>query len=223
MFLGLTVGVKWSGLWFLAFFGLMTVIWDVGARRLIGVRRPWLATLLRDAIPAFVIVVGIASVTYLLTWTGWFVTDGGWARDWAAKNPGQGVLWLPEALRSLWHYHQEAWGFHVNLTSPHSYQSNPWSWPVMGRPTSFFYESYPNGVNGCTADQCASEVIALGNPIVWWGATIAMFHQAWRWLARRDWRAGAVWVGFSPAGSRGCCSRAARSSRSTPSPSRRSS
>ena len=194
--LGLTIGTKWSGLWFLALFGLMTVVWDVGARRIVGVRRPWLATFLKDAWPAAIVMVGVAAAVYLACWWGWLVSDDGWGRQWAAENPGEGLLWLPEALRSLWHYHQEAWGFHVGLSSPHSYQSNPWSWPLQARPTSFFYESYKLGEKGCEVDSCAAEVIALGNPIVWWAATAALVHQAWRWLARRDWRSGAVLVGF---------------------------
>ena len=37
--LGLCTGTKWSGLFFLAAFGLMSVWWDMGARRAAGVRR----------------------------------------------------------------------------------------------------------------------------------------------------------------------------------------
>ncbi len=35
--LGLSTGVKWSGLYFVVFFGLLTVLWDMGARRAAGV------------------------------------------------------------------------------------------------------------------------------------------------------------------------------------------
>jgi dolichyl-phosphate-mannose-protein mannosyltransferase len=190
--LGLALGVKWSGLWFIAAFGLMTVLWDVGTRRAVGVRRPWAATLLRSAPPAVVSIVVVAAGVYLLTWSGWFLTDGGWDRTWADGQPDS---WIPGPLRSLAHYHQEAWNFHVNLTSDHSYQSNAWSWVLQTRPTSFFYESYDNGQNGCTVDQCSAEVVALGNPIIWWAGALALLHQVWRWAARRDWRAGAVLVG----------------------------
>jgi len=196
VFLGLTIGTKWSGLWFLALFALLTIAWDVGARRVIDIRHPLVSMLVRDAVPAFVYLVVVAGITYLVTWTGWFLTDGGWDRNWAASNPTEGLLFLPEALRSLVHYHLEAWHFHVGLTSPHSYQSNAWSWPVQGRPTSFYYESYKNGENGCTVDSCSAAVTALGNPIIWWAATVALVHQLWRWIAHRDWRSGAVIVGF---------------------------
>ena len=61
-------------------------------------------------------------------------------------------------------------GFHTGLIEKHSYQANPWNWLVMGRPTSFFYES----PKGCGADACAQEVLALGTPLLWWSATIAV-------------------------------------------------
>jgi dolichyl-phosphate-mannose--protein O-mannosyl transferase len=39
-------------------------------------------------------------------------------------------------------------------------------------------------------------VIALGNPVIWWAAVLALFHQVWRWAGVRDWRAGAALCGF---------------------------
>ena len=192
--LGLACSVKWSGLWFVAFFILMSLVWDVSARRVVGVGRPWRATILRDAPATGLVMVAIVAVVYLASWTGWFVTDGGYQRDWAAGHPGSII---PEALRSLWHYHAEAWRFHVGLSSGHPYASNPLSWFVQARPTSFYFESVKDGSLGCPTDNCSSAVTALGNPIIWWFGLLAVIHQAWRWLGRRDWRSGAVLVGIA--------------------------
>jgi dolichyl-phosphate-mannose--protein O-mannosyl transferase len=192
--LGLACGVKWSGLWFLALFALMSVVWDVSARRAIGVRRPWLSTILRDAPAAGLSFVAIAAVVYLATWTGWLVTDGGWARDWAAANADSVV---PAALRSLWHYHAEAWRFHVGLNSGHAYASNAMGWPFMARPTAFYWDTIKDGTRGCPTDNCVAETVALANPIIWWAGSLAMVHQLWRWIGRRDWRSGAVLVGIA--------------------------
>ncbi|MHB1164224.1 MAG: dolichyl-phosphate-mannose--protein mannosyltransferase [Candidatus Nanopelagicales bacterium] len=192
--LGLATGVKWSGLWFLALFALMTVVWDVSARRAIGVRMPWRATLLRDAPAAAASFLLIAAVVYLATWSGWLLTDGGWGRDWAASQPPSAI---PAALRSLLNYHAAAWNFHVGLNSGHAYDSNAMSWPLMARPTAFYWDAIKDGSRGCPTDNCAAEVLALGNPIIWWAAIGAMLHQAWRWLGRRDWRSGAVLVGIA--------------------------
>ena len=189
--LGLACGVKWSGLWFLAFFAIMTVVWDVSARRAVGVQRPWTATLVRDAPLAALSFVGIAAAVYLMTWTGWFLSSDGYARTWA-----QGEWPAMVALRSLWHYHAEAWHFHVNLDSGHAYASNALSWPFQTRPTAFYWHAIENGGEGCPVNHCAAEVLALGNPIIWWAAIAAILHQLWRWIGRRDWRSGAVLVGI---------------------------
>jgi dolichyl-phosphate-mannose-protein mannosyltransferase len=192
--LGLACGVKWSGLWFLALFAIMTVIWDVSARRAIGVRRPWVATLVRDAPGAALSMVSIAGIVYLSSWTGWFLTTGGWDRNWAVAHPPSII---PTALRSLWHYHAEAWRFHVGLDSGHAYGSNALSWPFMTRPTAFYWNSIKEVTPDCPSGNCAAEVLALSNPIIWWAAVFAVIHQAWRWVGRRDWRSGAVLVGIA--------------------------
>ncbi len=192
--LGLACGVKWSALWFVAFFILLTLVWDVSARRAIGVRRPWLATILRDAPATGLSMLAIVIVVYVSTWSGWLLTDGGWSRDWAADHPSSLV---PEALRSLWHYHAEAWRFHIGLNSEHPYASNALSWLFQARPTSFYYDSIKDGSLGCSTDNCSAAVTALGNPLIWWIGIVAIIHQAWRWIGRRDWRSGAVLAGIA--------------------------
>ena len=81
----------------------------------------------------------------------------------------------------------------MGLDSDHSYKSSAWSWPVMTRPTSFYYEA-PTGT--CGADRCSEEVLALGNPIIWWAGLLALLHNAWRAVAGRDWRSGALLAGY---------------------------
>jgi dolichyl-phosphate-mannose-protein mannosyltransferase len=194
--LGLACATKWSGLYALAAFGLLTVLWDVGARRSVGVRAPLRAALVRDAGPAFLSLVGVAVVVYLASWTGWFLGEGGWDRAWAA---GRDTAWpvVPAALRSLWHYHAEAWRFHVGLETPHPYQANPWSWLVQGRPMLFVNNETPRGQGGCPADTCTAWASGLGTPLLWWAGTLALAYVLWRWGAGRDWRAGAVLAGVA--------------------------
>ncbi|MFJ3903302.1 dolichyl-phosphate-mannose--protein mannosyltransferase [Streptomyces sp. NPDC090025] len=202
--LGLAAGTKWNGLYIMAAFGLMAVLWDVAARRMAGAVRPYATVARRDLIPAFVSVVPVAVATYVASWTGWILTDRGYFRHWAAEQDrvtGGGTWsWLPEWLRSLWHYETEVYKFHVGLSTPHTYESNPWSWIVLGRPVSYFYESPSPGTAGCPADakeKCAQEVLALGTPLLWWAACFAILYVLWRWVFRRDWRAGAIACGIA--------------------------
>ncbi|MFE9129821.1 dolichyl-phosphate-mannose--protein mannosyltransferase [Streptomyces sp. NPDC007148] len=203
--LGLAIGTKWNGLYFLAAFCVMAVLWDYSARKVAGARQSATAVLTRDLGLTFLATVPVAICVYLVSWIGWILSpadgSGGYFRNWAATD-GKGGTWafLPDWLRSLWHYEHEVYLFHVGLSSPHTYQSNPWSWLVVGRPVSYFYESPSPGEAGCPADagdKCAREVLAIGTPLLWWAACFAILYILWRWAFRRDWRAGAIACGIA--------------------------
>ncbi|AYY14828.1 phospholipid carrier-dependent glycosyltransferase [Actinobacteria bacterium YIM 96077] len=194
--LGLACGTKWSGVYVVAVFGLMTVFWEISARRAAGIRSPALNSLLRDGPVAFVTIVGSALLTYVVSWWGWIFSGNAWGRTWAAENPPSGLGGLaPNWLRSLWHYHSQIWDFHTNLTSEHNYESSAWTWLYLGRPVSFDYQSLDRGEAGCTAEQCSQEVLALGNPVLWWAACAALIVCLAMWFLRRDWRPGAILAG----------------------------
>lgn len=198
LLLGMACASKWNGLWFVAVFGLASVLWDVGARRAAGACRPFSGALLRDSVPAFASLVIVPFVVYLVSWTGWFLSDAKHAyfRDWAAQNGGGWPIPGGQALRSLWHYHVEAYTFDVNLHAFHPYSANPWSWVILGRPISYYYEGPKLGQSGCTAAQCSQAILAIGNPVIWWGAVGAIFVLLGLWAGRRDWRAGAILAGI---------------------------
>jgi len=192
VFLGLAASTKWNGLYFLVFFVVLTVLWDVGSRRVAGARRPYLAVLRKDLGWSVLSVVPVAVVTYVATWTGWFLSDDGYGRHWA-DGRGGAWSWTPAPLRSLWHYESGVYRFNIGLHIPHKYQSNPWSWPVQGRPVLFHYQSPEPGTDGChSTTDCSQSVLALGTPLLWWAACCALVYLLYRWALRRDWRAGAV-------------------------------
>ncbi|NVK79089.1 dolichyl-phosphate-mannose--protein mannosyltransferase [Streptomyces morookaense] len=213
--LGLACATKWNGAVFLAAFGLMIVLWDAGSRRTAGALRPWRSTLRRDVPWAFLSTVPVALGVYVASWTGWFAKSGtfspslgwqhsGYDRHYAETEGGHSahgfLAGILNPLRSLWHYEQQVWDFNTTLSSPHTYQSNPWSWLVQARPVSYFYESPKPGQDGCptdAVDKCAREVLALGTPLLWWAACFAVLYLLYRWAFRRDWRAGAVLCGVA--------------------------
>ena len=160
IFFGLALATKWSALYFIALFALVTLFRLLKATpvkeslREVGIR-----ILQFGFLP-----LGI----YLTSWAGWLFSDRGWNRDYAS-NP----------LASLFYYHKQMLDFHTSLVEKHSYQANPWGWLIMKRPTSFFYES----PQGCGSTSCSQEVLALGTPVLWWSATIALLFLIglWAW------------------------------------------
>jgi dolichyl-phosphate-mannose--protein O-mannosyl transferase len=157
--LGLAVATKWSGLYFLALFAVIAlyrVFTLHTGRKLI---KPALKSILQYAILPLSI--------YFSSWSGWFISNRGWARDYSSN-----------VIASFAHYHSQMLGFHTGLVEKHSYQANPWSWIVMGRPTSFYYQSPKD----CGADKCAQEVLALGTPFLWWVGAIALAVAIGFWI-----------------------------------------
>jgi len=195
--LGLCAGTKWSGLFFLVAFGLMTVFWDMGARRAVGVRHWFMSAVVTDGLWAALVMCSTAVVTYLASWVGWFRSPLGYDRQWGAIHPSRDTPWVPDAVRSLWHYHQEIYTFHVNLHDNHPYRTNPWSWVIQGRPTSFFYEGPKRGDEGCAVAQCSKAITSIGTVSIWWLGAAAIFVLAFYWIFKRDWRAGGILAGLA--------------------------
>jgi dolichyl-phosphate-mannose--protein O-mannosyl transferase len=148
-----------------------------------------------------VLMVPLFLATYLATWAGWLASDRGWDAKWASAPINQfwGIFNLvPQKLQSLWHYHQEALNFHVNLHTPHSYASNPLTWLLLYRPTSFFYEGAANGEAGCTfSEGCSSAITALGNPVIWYAALIALVLLVIRYFKHRESVPGLILLGIA--------------------------
>lgn len=169
--LGAATAIKWSGVYFLAVFCLYIV-----GRFAFATRDFW-ATV-QKATATFFVTVPLAFATYLASWTGWFVSSGGYGK---AANPNPFI--------ALWQYHQGAYNFHVNLTSGHPYSANPFTWLFMIRPTSFFYESCGTG--------CSTAITAIGNPLIWWGGAVAVITVFLTWVTKRDRVSGLVLLGLA--------------------------
>jgi len=183
---GCGLGVKWSAAFFLPVFIILVVAWEVGARRSAGVRRPWRDTFL-DETGWLLLSLVLAAFTYVATWTGWFLGDSGYGRHRIAAEGGTEVPVLG-ALMNLWRYHTDALTFHRGLEAPHTYQSWPWQWLLIGRPVAFYWSN----AGPCGAPNCAAEVVLIGTPVLWWSFLLALPLLVWFGLARRDWRAFAI-------------------------------
>lgn len=166
LLLGLALGTKWSAIYFIV---------------------ALLGYLLIKNRKSLLLYIPIIPSVYLLSWTGWFISDSGWDRQ-SSGNP----------LVALFNYHREILNFHTGLTTDHSYEASPWNWLLLGRPTSFFYAAPKT----CGADSCSQEVLALGTPLIWWFGLIAIFVTIGYFISRRERSAGlilmALFVNYLP-------------------------
>ena len=153
--LGAGAAVKWTGFIFLAVFV---------AYFLVASRWNWRVLL----------SVPVALVTYLATWTCWFLTQG-----WGFRQN--------DVIGSFIDYHQQMYHFHSTLSMVHPYQSNPLTWLAMIRPTSFFFEESGAGV---------SAINPIGNPVIWL-AGLASLGFLFGWFVQyRDKLSLLVFSGF---------------------------
>ncbi|WP_353055622.1 phospholipid carrier-dependent glycosyltransferase [Leucobacter sp. CX87] len=159
---GLAAGVKWSGMFALAAFLLLTVVRDALVRaRLHPVGRaprPVLGATLQTLVTG-AIALPAAAAAYLATWLGWILTPGGWARQ-------DGSNWFV----ALWQFHVETITWHETLSAPHPYRSDPWTWPLGLRPTAMYSEELPGGL--------ISVISPIPNPIVTWAGVAALITLA---------------------------------------------
>jgi dolichyl-phosphate-mannose--protein O-mannosyl transferase len=196
---GLDAAVKWSGIYFLAALAIYTVAVDVFARRDAGISFWVSGTLLKQAPTTFLLTVPIAIGAYLTTWTGWFVTKGGYDRQFAnqAGNAWTGPFaWVPHVWQSFYQFEYQVYQYNINEHSPHPYAANPLTWLLMIRPTSMYFSSANYGQHGCTASFCGSSITGIANPLIWYAGVAAAVYLVYRLTRYREWRVGIILAGL---------------------------
>lgn len=78
--------------------------------------------------------------------------------------------------------------YHLGVHQQHPYMSSPASWPLMARPIAFWYEDYGDGTRG--------HILAVGNPVLWWGFLAAAPALLGLILGRRRWQDLVVALGY---------------------------
>jgi dolichyl-phosphate-mannose--protein O-mannosyl transferase len=104
--------------------------------------------------------VGIPMVIYVLSYSvTWFSGD---------TTP---VEWVQRQLDIM--------KFHRELSDPHDFASHPIGWPLMIRPVPYFWAVRPDGRE--------FQILAVGNPALWWSFVVALPALLVVWWRERNW------------------------------------
>ena len=167
--LGCALATKWSGAYVLPFAAGLTAWWEYRRRLDRGDDRRTAAegTLWGEG-PSIIAAFALIPVAvYVASSAGAFVTG--------AVTP---LSWWQDQLRVL--------DFHANLAAGHPYASSALSWLADRRPVAYFYaKPQVGGVPG------ASEVLAVGHPLVFFGIVPVWVWATFEWARGRG--AALVW------------------------------
>jgi hypothetical protein len=181
--LGCALATRWSSLYAWGLTGLLLLYHAWRVRRLQWVETPSadLRGLWRDLRAAnpvgmarYVLLVVatmglIPVVIYLATYIPYVLQGQG---DWAYKLFSAGDATRGWTKVIAWQ--KDMWGYHANLNATHPYSSPWWSWPMMLRPTWYYFHDWKgspmNGLSG---------IWAIGNAAIWWASIPALIYVAY--------------------------------------------
>lgn len=158
---GAAIASKWPGVYLLAGVIMLTLWWESGRS---GERDR--GRTIRAALPSVLLAFAVVpAIVYIASYAGviegrvfalpW--EHGSWARAFAGRQ------WF--MLR-----------FHAGQFLQNPWQSPAWSWLLLRRPVLYYLSE---------SDQGLREILALGNPLVWWPAILAVGAAAAQWIRRR--------------------------------------
>jgi dolichyl-phosphate-mannose-protein mannosyltransferase len=160
--LGLALSTRWTSLWAWGFLGLVFLALRAQAWRTpppeFGAEErgsPW-----REAALCALAFGLLPLLVYLLSYLPWM----------AQAEPHTAADWW-QRVQDVARTQRDIWSYHANLRATHNYFSPWWTWPLLYRPTWYFWWSGPGVVRG---------IVALGNPALWWAALPA---SAWALVA----------------------------------------
>jgi dolichyl-phosphate-mannose-protein mannosyltransferase len=149
---GMAMSIKWTGATFLALIVILEALRLWHDRHHVAIRRSALAPLAAlVAIPFLIYYAAFAAHFALLT-------KPGPGDAFMSPQFRQGELSTAEKFTEL---NAQMYDSNQRLTATHPYSSKWYTWPFMVRPIFYWVKD-------------SSRIYLLGNPVVWWGSTIAL-------------------------------------------------
>lgn len=174
---GAAVAVKWSGGLGLLAAIVISLTWETTRRAHAGSTRGrafWRA-LAQESFALVVAFVLIPIAVYVITYLPWLHHF-----DWRVSELIDQQIRIAKyhlfELRTLAEDPQTG-----TLTPTHYAYSRPWTWLVMTRPVPITWQDAGTSIR---------QLLAIGNPVVFWGSVWALPYLAYAWRRKRDWVPG---------------------------------
>jgi dolichyl-phosphate-mannose--protein O-mannosyl transferase len=158
--LGAATATKWSGATALIGAIVLSLAWERGRRKAAGLDHPLWDAIRDEGFGIFLFLLIVPIAVYLASYGRWFADHHVDLAGW-------------------WGLQQAMAKFSINLRATHPYASPAWSWILLKRPVAYYYECF-----GSKTPHCArpAEILALGNPLIFWGGIPALAYAAVAWL-----------------------------------------
>jgi dolichyl-phosphate-mannose-protein mannosyltransferase len=163
---GAAIACKWSGAYLLAAVAALAFVHGAAHRR--EPHRYWRAAREEGGLLLIALVL-LPAVVYIVSYAGIL---NGRVLAWPWEPESWTHAFLTRQRFMLQH--------HTGALYTHPYSSPAWSWLLIKRPVLFFFRNPGSGAY--------QEVLAFGNPIVWWSGLLALATTAWRLLRQRSIR-----------------------------------
>jgi dolichyl-phosphate-mannose-protein mannosyltransferase len=180
---GAACAVKWSGGFALIATWILAYMWETSRRHEGDVtwRQAFGRAFTRESFGIVLAFVVTPLAVYIVTWLPWLYHFG-W--NWGAWMEDQAATWRFHHSGIQWTALDPKTG---QMTPTHPYYARPWKWLPLGRPISFYVQN-----DGTDTEQ----ILAIGNPFIFWASLFAIPYVAVAWRRARDWRAGFIIVAF---------------------------
>jgi dolichyl-phosphate-mannose-protein mannosyltransferase len=161
---GAAVASKWSGAYILAAVAVLALVYAASRWR-DSTDRHWRTTL-EEVVIVLIALVLVPAAIYVVSYTGR-------VHGTVIGSPWEDGSWL----HAFFARHRVMFEHHTGSLYTHPYTSPPWSWPLIKRPVLFYFRQPGDKYQ---------EILALGNPLVWWPALLALVWATYRMLRRRS-------------------------------------
>ena len=177
---GAAIATKWSGITAVVTAAALGFGWEVVRRRRFGSRSPFVRTLTTEGFGLVLALAITPAIVYLATWIPWFIHFHWDFAHWA------------DVQEKSWEFHRDLKALNDQGQPWHAYFSPAWQWIVLKRPVYYYGAFSSNGIR--------QVIYAQGNPLIFWGAILAIPVHRLRVVAqarlarglRRGDRRGAV-------------------------------